>query len=175
MRLSMMKSDTARAMFDRSSGHRSLRLAAATGLVAAALLAGCDGGRLLVPTGQTTKDLIAASALWKTQGFSRYEFTLVRSCFCVDVQPMRVTVNDGVVASVRPEISMVPLPQAEWSWYPSIERLFVITAEELARPAATVDAEFDSVRGFPHRIYIDRYANMADDEVMYTVTNVRVR
>jgi len=76
---------------------------------------------------------------------------------------------------VRPESTMVPLPQAEWPWFPSIERLFAITAEELARPAATVNAEFDSVRGFPHSIFIDQYLNMADDEYGYTVTNVRVR
>lgn len=136
----------------------------------------CDTGRLLSPSAQTTKDLAAARALWNAQGYSNYEFTLVRSCFCADRDPMHVTVANGVVIGVRREANLLVLiPEAEWSWYPSIERMFAITAEELARPAAKVSAEFDSVRGYPHSIYIDQSISIADEEFGYAVTNVRVR
>ena len=155
-----------------------IRRAATVGVAAVALLAAgvaCDGGRLLAPSPQTITDLTAAKALWTAQGISRYEFTLQRSCFCADVKPMHVTVLDGVVVSVRPEDSGIVLAEAQWSAYPSIERLFAITAEAIARPAASVNAQFDSVRGYPHSIYIDQAANIADDEFGYSVTNVRAR
>lgn len=136
----------------------------------------CDSGRLLSPSAQTIKELVAARALWNAQGYSNYEFTLVRSCFCPDRDPMHVTVANGVVVGVRREANLLVLiPEAEWSWYPSIERIFAITAEELARPAAMVKAEFDRVLGYPHSIYIDQSYNIADEEFGYAVTNVRVK
>ncbi len=140
------------------------------------ILASCDGSRLLSPSPQTIRDLNAAQALWTAQGISRYEFTLQRGCFCADLLPMHVTVTNGVVVDVRRENSLgESLPESDWASWPSIERLFAITAEAIARPAAQVNAEYDSVRGFPHTIYIDQAANIADDEFGYTVTNVRVR
>ena len=160
------------------SERRLIRRSANAGLLAAMLLGavvGCDSGRLLAPSSQTITDLTAAQSLWTAQAISRYEFTLLRSCFCADVQPMHVTVHDGVVVSVTPEGSGIAIAEVQWSSYPSIERLFAITAEAIARPAASVNAQYDSVLGYPHTIYIDQVSGIADDEFGYTVTNVRVR
>ena len=135
--------------------------------------ASCDG-RLLLPSVERTRDLAEARAKWRSQRLSNYEYTLQRLCFCGETRPMRVTVADGRVQSVRPEGELLPLPGAEAGQYPSIDGLFDIVASALAIPAHLVDVEFDRDRGFPHSIAIDYWVNVADDEISYLVSDIRV-
>lgn len=154
-----------------------IRRTATTLLACCALataVAGCDG-RLLLPSAQTTRDLARARAAWTAQRITSYDFTLQRLCFCGETRPMRVTVRDGQVTMVRPEGELLPLPAAEASWYPSIEGLFDVIATALALPAARVEAEYDAIRGFPHSVSIDYYSGVADDEVSYLVSDIRVQ
>lgn len=146
-------------------------------VLAVALLAfaACDSDEILAPSGTTTTNLAEARAKWRSQAPARYEYTLRRSCFCVDTRPMRVTVNRGVVESVRPEGSSSPIPAAERASYPSIEGLFDLVDEEIRRPASDVRATYDSARGFPIEIFLDIWAMVADDEVFYEIGNIRVR
>ena len=44
----------------------------------------------------------------------------------------------------------------------------------LALPAARVQAEYDAARGFPHSVAIDYWINVADDEITYLVSDIRV-
>ena len=142
-------------------------------LVVAVLTASCDG-RLLLPSVETTVDFAAARAKWSAQRPSRYEYTLQRICYCRETRPMRVTVRDGRVESVRPEGELLPLTGPEAQWYPSIEGLFDLIASARAMPAHSVVAAFDKDRGFPHSIAIDYWRDTVDDEVTYLVTDIRV-
>lgn len=159
--------------FLRSSQHcvvpRSLLLASML------VVSACDSDRLLRPTGETIADLMLAEAKWTVQAPSRYEFTLQIRCFCGERRPMHVSVRNGTVVSVRPENSFVPLPPAEQERYPSIEGLFDLIASELARPANVMRAEFDSARGFPVEVFIDRWGGVAADEATYVVGDILVR
>lgn len=137
------------------------------------LAASCDG-RLLLPGQETARELADAREKWRAQRLSSYEYTLQRLCYCGERRPMRVTVSDGRVQSVRPEGESLPLTGPEAEWFPSIEGLFDLVASALAIPAHAVDAEFDRDRGFPHSIAIDYRANVADDEISYFVSNIRV-
>lgn len=133
----------------------------------------CDG-RLLVPTVETTRELNAARAKWNALRITDYEYTLQRLCFCGDIRPMRVTVRGGRAQSVRPEGELLPLTTTEAEWYPSISGLFDVIASALALPAASVRAEYDAARGFPHSVAIDYWLAVQDDEITYVVSAIRV-
>ena len=147
-------------------------IAAVAILLPLLLAASCDG-RPLLPSAGTTRDLAEARAKWRAQRLSSYEYTLQRLCFCGETRPMRVTVANGRVQSVRPEGELLPITGPEAEWYPSVEGLFDVVARALAIPAHLVDVEFDRDRGFPHSIAIDYWVNVADDEISYLVRDIR--
>jgi hypothetical protein len=153
------------------------RLLRQSSLVAAALAlaAGACDGRLLLPSAVTNQDLAAARAAWTAQHITDYEFTLQRMCFCAETRPMRVTVRAGKVTFVRPVGELLPLPGAEAELYPSIVGIFDLIESALAWPAAGVWADYDAVRGFPHEVRIDYYANVADDELTLLVSDIRAQ
>jgi len=132
----------------------------------------CDSSRLLLASGETTRDLVEARARWNAQRITDYTFTLQRLCFCGETRPMRVTVRNGEVQSVVPVGELLPLPGPVAEWYPSITGLFDIVADAIAMPAGSIEARYDAVYGFPLEIAIDYWINVADDETRWIVSNV---
>ncbi len=149
---------------------RSLLAAALLGLVAL----GCGGDLILPPTG-LTRDFVEARAKWRAQGLTDYDYTLQVLCFCGDVRPMRIAVRGGVVASVTPVGEVVALPAEQAQWYPSVEGLFDVVAAAIAQPAASLQAEYDALRGFPRTVAVDHRAEVADDEFTYIASAVVAR
>lgn len=149
---------------------RSLLTAALLGLAAL----GCGGDLTSPPTG-LARDFVEARAKWRAQGLTDYDYTLQVLCFCGDVRPMRIAVRGGVVASVTPVGEVVPLPAQQAQWYPPVEGLFDLVAAAIAQPAASLQAEFDALLGFPRRFDVDYRAEVADDEFTYLASAVVAR
>ena len=146
--------------------HRWTSLLIAGGI---ALLAGCSGdNNSVVEPGRS--DLEIARAKWLAQRPEKYAFNVRKACFCAVAGEVRIYVNrDSVVA-------VVGLPDAQsfdTRNYESIEQLFDFIGRAIAKHAAVIRATYDPVLGYPTSIEYDGATNIADDEVNYTLTEVK--
>jgi len=138
------------------------------GLIAGsiALLAGC-GDRSPAEPGRS--DLEIARARWIAHRPEQYAFNVRKACFCAVTGEVRVYVrHDSVLAVVG-----VPDARAiDTRNYESIEQLFDFIERAISNHAAVIRATYDPVLGYPTSIDYDGAANIADDEVSYTLSDV---
>jgi hypothetical protein len=109
------------------------------------------------------------------RGVDSYDVTVRPVCFCGFVEPVRVSVRDGVVVSRIIESSGEALPAQYASSYPDVPGLFAIIERAREKGAEHIDTHFDESYGFPTGIWIDRKASLADDEIGYRVEEFEVR
>lgn len=153
------------------TGRRALALLGA-GVVVAGSLVACGNSPPpgAGPSGSSSEPPLqdqdaAAYQRWVESGIDDYRFSVTAQCFCVEQEPLVVTVRDGQVVSVTPESARywrevaVPVPDQ-----------FAAIAE--ARDQyATVEVTYDAELGYPRRIAEDRIANATDDEVTFFVSD----
>ena len=117
------------------------------------------------------QDFNAALQQWKAAGIHDYSFTFYQSCFCLGRQPTRITVRGDKVqsatnvrggAAVKPEEVGRPL---------TLTDIFQQIADGYAKPADHITLTLNPDYGYPERVYIDYYANMADEELSYTISD----
>jgi hypothetical protein len=114
-------------------------------------------------------DLAAAREQWRSQNLHTYAFMLQRSCFCVNVDPLYVAVvNDTVVGVIDFETGEA----ADRSLGMTIDELFAFVQAAIDRPAQKIRVEYDATKGFPREIEYDGAAQVADDEVVFSVSDV---
>ena len=115
-------------------------------------------------------DLVVARQRWVRERPAAYRYTLTRSCFCGFVGPVEIEVRgDSVVARRSPNGEPPVGPQVASS-FPSVDGLFRIVGDAIDRKAASLDAAYDPRLGYPSRISIDYDRQIADDEIVYTVS-----
>lgn len=132
--------------------------------IALLTLVACGDG-LPVSTGFVLT-LRAARARWQSSGIDSYEMTVRRVCYCGFVDPVRITVENGVVVSRTFASTGAPLPATYGDLYPDVPGLFAIV-EHAATDADDLETTFDATYGFPSEISIDWEKNAVDDEVTY--------
>jgi hypothetical protein len=141
-------------------------------LLALLVLSACSDGS---PVG-TRLDLtwFWARARWERSGVDSYDLTVRPLCFCVFVEPVRVSVRDGVVVSRIIRSSGEALPAQYASSYPDIPGLFAVIERAHEQGADHIDADFDETFGFPTGIWVDWKESWADDEEGYRVEEFAV-
>jgi hypothetical protein len=139
--------------------------------IATLLLASCSDPTGLGRTGLRVLErrLEQAEARWAANGPASYVMTIQRYCYCSTVVPREVTVVDGVVTDVREVGAATPLPENEWSWYPSVSALFTTAHEAIDAPAADLSFDFHDTLGYPVEIAIDWDHRVVDEEVTFRV------
>ncbi len=141
--------------------------------LAVLVLAACD---LPFGLGEGGDDALATNrARWERRGFASYELTLVRTCFCATIEPVRIVVRDNSRVSTVFIGSGTPVPAELVPFYPTITGLFDLLADAYRRKADQVDVRYDPELGYPQRIYIDYARNIADEEVTYEVSALNRR
>jgi hypothetical protein len=122
------------------------------------------------PTAVVT-DLAEAKRRWAASAPTSYQYTFARACFCGTeyTRPVSVTVRNGTVQSVRYADTGVPLTPALAAGFTTIEGVFALVDDAIAKHAASVTAEYDAARGYPLHIFIDFIASAADDEMGYGI------
>jgi hypothetical protein len=140
------------------------RLAASALLVVAA-----SCGDALGPGRHTNPDLEAARRLWRAQDLHTYAFTLQRSCFCANVDPLYVAVLSDTVALA---LDLKTGEYVDRRLGMTVDDLFAFIQTAIDRPAQLIRANYDGARGFPTEIDYDGAAQIADDEVFYRITDV---
>lgn len=132
------------------------------------LLVGC-AQTARVPDGPP-ETLAEAQALWADADLDAYRMTLSRSCFCPPEYrgPYEVVVEEGRVQTVVYEGEGVPDDRAL-----TVEALFDLLNEAYEQKAARIDVTYHPALGYPTSLYIDYSEQMADEEVGYTVAELR--
>jgi hypothetical protein len=119
--------------------------------------------------GRPATDLAAARQRWRAQNLHTYAFTIQRSCFCTNVHPLYVLVlNDAVAGVLDLETGEMVDPLLG----ETVESLFALIQNAIDRPAQLIRAEYDVAKGFPTEIEHDGAAQIADDEIVYRVSDV---
>lgn len=114
-------------------------------------------------------DLEAAHQRWRAQNLHTYAFTLQRACFCANVDPLYVAVvNDTVVGVLDFQTgAAVDLQLGR-----TIEDLFTFVQTAIGRGARLIRVEYDAAKGYPSEIDYDGAAQVADDEIVYHISDV---
>ena len=105
--------------------------------------------------------LDTARKQWKAGHLSSYRYEVTVSCFCAPR-------NGHLFYAVRNGVPRLP-KNGEKS-VASVPRLFRKIRDAINRHVARIDVTYGR-RGVPKSIYIDGSANIADDEVTYTITH----
>lgn len=116
--------------------------------------------------------LAAAEERWQAAGPASYTFEYLMGCFCESHGWMRISVQDGAVATaVFADSAHVAV---EFDGWPTVEDLFA-RIRELAEGSSShgrdVEVEFDDVLGYPTSIHVTYDDSVQDAGVFYTVRN----
>ncbi|MEQ8329896.1 MAG: DUF6174 domain-containing protein [Longimicrobiales bacterium] len=122
--------------------------------------------------GATLSERIEANrALWATVRPQAYEYRMVRRCFCIDASlgPVDVTVVAQAVVQRRYHETGDPVPEEWQDLFPSVEGLFAILEDAVARNAHSIDITWDPERGIPLEAFIDYNEQTVDEELGFAV------
>jgi hypothetical protein len=116
------------------------------------------------------QEFTTALQKWQAAGIHDYSFTLNQSCFCFGVQPVRITVKNDTVQSARNVEDGAPVAAQVFAKLPSMDGVFQKIAEGYTKPADHIKLTLNQNYGFPEHVYIDYVAMIADEELIYTIT-----
>jgi hypothetical protein len=149
------------------------RCAVAPGLVSLAMtltLVACSDSTGPGPQGE----LLENARAWQAMGIDAYTFVFSRTCFCpVELfRPARITVRDGAVESATYVDDGQPVAASVLPTYQTIDELFEMIADAVARKAVTVDVTYDPDLHYPTQGYIDISEMIADEEQGFTASDL---
>ena len=110
---------------------------------------------------------------WQAAGAVDYDFRFQRVCFCVPdyVQPGLVHVRGGRIDSVEhPDTGAALDPDI----YLSVDDLFDKAQQALDRDAIEVTLQYDPALDYPTSLFIDIHRQLADDEIAYQASGLKV-
>ena len=140
------------------------------------LMVACGSEEALEPTSPPVssgpQDVIDNQARWNAAAIDDYDFIYQRICFCPPpfTTPVLIEVRNGAVRSVAYQDSETHLDAPDTTTYPTIPALFDVLTEADERNAVKITVSFSTELGFPEDVYIDYAANIADEEMAFTVT-----
>ena len=144
------------------------------------VLSGC--GDLFSPDsdGELVR-LNVAEARWDAADLHRYTIQQTRACFCPRPHSYRaIVVNNEVDSLVYDETHEAYPDLPDRRYRAAVE--YAITVDEAFAEikqaygeAAELRIEYDEEYGYPTEIYIDRYADYVDDEITWTMSDLKPR
>jgi len=116
------------------------------------------------------RDIATHQAQWQALAISSYTVSITRGCFCPPDSsgPFRITVKNGVVASVTYEGRPVPADRVA-SFPLTIDAVFALLRAQ--GPDAEMTLAWDPDRGFPTSASVDPIPDAVDDEFSITVAD----
>ena len=117
--------------------------------------------------GSKTGELAQAKKRWTDTGIRDYQFTLSRSCECLDEEAMRVVVKNGAVSSARYTPSGNAVGAERLRDVPSIDALFDQMITDVAQAHGRVTWTPNKDYPFPEEAHMDPDASATDSDVLY--------
>lgn len=117
----------------------------------------------------------SAKQKWQNTNARHYIYTLQRSCFCPPEfrKPMRIRVdnNDIKLVLLVPENTEKP---TDFAGAKTVDGLFTLIEQAIQRKAASIKVSYDARFGYPTNIAIDYNKRIADEEVYYKASGMRL-
>ena len=121
--------------------------------------------------GELRQEILANRARWAAVGPNSYTYDVERLCFCPEAArgPVRVWVVSGQVMARTYTATGATVPTDLEHLFPSVDGLFEVLLDALARDAHTIDVHWNTGTGVPVDLWIDYVEGMADEELGYSV------
>jgi hypothetical protein len=121
--------------------------------------------------------------LWNHTRPPSYMMVQERLCFCLQqaIGPVRMHVTveqdaagliDERITSLQYVLDGTDVPAQFAPAFLTVQDLFTAIYEAVLDEAHRIDAEFETIAGYPVRVFIDRRQAIADDEVEYRVLSL---
>lgn len=123
------------------------------------------------PNPQTLEEAVE---VWSALNLNTYRMDMTRSCECLQPVEYTVVVAYGKVVDVEFEVNPAQPSESKEqmkNFARSVTGYFDLIAE-YNETAHSVDVEYDAEFGFPTRIFIDPFAEMADDEIIRRIKRI---
>jgi hypothetical protein len=108
---------------------------------------------------------------WQAAGLHDYAFTLKQSCFCIGMQPLRITVRGDAVQSAVTASDGAAVKPEERGKLLDMNQIFQKIEAAYAQPADHITLTLNQEWGYPERVYVDYYVMMADEELIYEISD----
>lgn len=112
-----------------------------------------------ITDGSAQRALDAARSTWRAQKVADYRIRVALSCFCPEDirRPVTLTIRGGKPLKAPEHLRDVA----------SVTRLFRTVQAAIDDKVAMLDVRYDTRRGFPRQVSIDRSRMIADEESYY--------
>jgi hypothetical protein len=122
-------------------------------------------------------DLLRAQSRWERSGIQYYTYRGAIQCFCPPayVAPVDITVVGGAVDKVVYAPGAFTGDVPEQGRLSTIDGLFAILQDAIDEQAVSIRADFHPQLGYPTEAFIDYVANIADEELGFTASDVEPR
>ena len=120
---------------------------------------------------ESADELTVNEATWKKANIQAYEFTLRIGCFCPPetVGPHKIRVQADTIFSVNG----IPYQRGVSNKLPTLAELFTFIRESDARNPYKKSVTYQTTFGFPDYIFYDFSEQIADEEILYVVTDFK--
>jgi hypothetical protein len=150
---------------------RSFRLAGVVLVLMLSMAVGACGGLLGPRDDDSMRELLESrERLWRERAPSAYTMTVVRITQQVpEPQHVLITVSGQEMESAVYADTGEPLPENVRALYFTVEGLFALLRDAMARRAPTISVHYDAEYGFPREILIDYDTRRTDDDLVVQV------
>jgi hypothetical protein len=106
---------------------------------------------------------------WAAQGPASYRYRFQYLCFCPStlVNAVEIQVRGGRVVAVLDPATGRPVAATPGRPTPTVEELFAVVEQAIARPVDWFDVQYDLVLGYPAVIRLDPNTRTVDEESSY--------
>ena len=129
----------------------------------------CDGSLSPSQIRGQRAELTVARGRWASQGPQSYRYRFQYLCFCPAtlVTPVEIQVRSGRVVAVLDPATGRPVALEPGRPTPTVEDLFAVVEQAIARPVDWLDVQYDLVLGYPAVIRVDPNTRTIDEETSY--------
>ncbi len=121
-----------------------------------------------------TGRLAVARERWAALGMADYDFRTNWQCFCIleDRAPVDLEVRGGEITGgvYAPDANLTSA--LDLSRYETVEGLFDLIADAIARRAYSIQAAYHPDLGYPESVWIDYDERLADEERGFNITKL---
>jgi len=123
----------------------------------------------------TVRSTLSARQNWELSHPRNYSFVLERDGYLAGPGRVRIQVREGRVVQVEDLASgRLYTDEKTLSRYPTIDQLLALIDRAVKRNPDNLTITYDRNLGYPSRIYIDYSYRMADEEVDYRISQVKI-
>ncbi len=138
----------------------------AIGAVVAIVVTSCPTRR------EEANELAANKRKWVSSQITSYRYKLEIGGMS-GPETASIQVDNGVRTSLNPDRAVQDSVIKDWSSYDTMEKVFQLAEKSIYSGANRVSIRYDPSLGYPTSIVVDRWEDVIDDGIGYTITEFK--